>query len=219
MSRSVGFWSLTSACVLIGGTALAQQAGSPFVGFSASRDKPIAFEADRAEVFDADRRAVLSGNVRVRQGESLMATRKLTIHYEGNNSPAQGARPANPVRGGQGQSQNVRYMEMDGGVLVSSKDQHATAERGTFDSRLNVATLIGSVVLTQCQNVIRGERMVADLNTNRVRVEGSAASAGRVSGLLNPQNNSSGSACATPPTVVPHGSPATGTAVPRANRS
>lgn len=160
------------------GPAGAQQAGSPFAGFSANRNAPISFQADRAEVFDQEHRAVLTGNVRVRQGESTLAAQRLVILYEPRGGA--GGRPANPVQSGQGGQQNVRELQMEGGVIVTSRNQQATAERGTFNARQNVATLTGRVVLTQCQNVMTGERLVADLNTNRVRLEG-----GRVSGSLS----------------------------------
>lgn len=179
---------------LTGLPALAQQAGSPFVGFSQNRDQPINFEADRAEVFDNEKKAVLTGNVRIRQGESRLATGRLVILYEDNSAagrPAQGRPASVPGASGQPGQQNVRRFEMQGGVTVQSKNQNATAERGSFDARRNEAILEGNVVLTQCDNVLRGSRLQADLTANRVRLDGGPSTAGRVSGVLS---NSSGGA-------------------------
>lgn len=174
--------------------ALAQQAGSPFVGFTQNRSEPINFEADRAEVFDNEKKAVLSGNVRIRQGESTLQTARLVIYYEDNSAVgrangAQGrASTTTPRQGGAAAgaasaSQNVRRFEMQGGVIVRSKNQTATAERGSFDARRNEAIMEGNVVLNQCENVLRGGRLHADLTANRVRLD-SAPSGGRVSGIL-----------------------------------
>lgn len=176
------------AAAFIAPAAMAQQAGSPFVGFTQNRSDPIAFEADRAEVFDTEKRAVLSGNVRVQQGESTLQTARLVIFYEDNSSAAAG-RPATttPRQGGAAaapsETQNVRRFEMQGGVIVRSKNQTATAERGSFDARRNEAIMEGNVTLTQCENVLRGARLHADLTANRVRLD-AAPSGGRVSGIL-----------------------------------
>lgn len=173
--------------------AMAQQAGSPFAGFSANRDQPIAFQADQAEVLDQENRAVLTGNVRVQQGESTLATSRLIIIYE---RPAQGAqpqgRPARPIQGDQAARQSVREMRMEGGVIVTSKNQQATAERGVFHATRNMAILEGRVVLTQCQNVLTGDRLVANMNTNQVQITGGSTTQGRVSGVLSPSSQNRG---------------------------
>ena len=130
--------ALATATLAVGllsaGGAAAQQAGSPFVGFTQNRSEPINFEADRAEVFDNEKRAVLSGNVRIQQGESTLQTARLVIFYEGSAAASSG-RPATttPRQGGAAAAsptQNVRRFEMQGGVIVRSKNQTATAERG-----------------------------------------------------------------------------------------
>ncbi|WP_168201589.1 LptA/OstA family protein [Phreatobacter aquaticus] len=205
--------------------ASAQQAGSPFVGFTQNRNEPINFEADRAEVFDNDKKAVLSGNVRIRQGESSLQAARLVIFYEGGGTPggtaagAPAARPATTTArqgapaGAAGGQQNVRRFEMEGGVIVRSKNQTATAERGVFDARRNEAIMEGNVVLTQCENVLRGSRLQADLTANRVRLDGGASTGGRVSGVLSGGPQAAGGAgtsnpdCAGParPAARPRG--------------
>lgn len=185
---------LAQALIVVGlaglpAPATAQQSGSPFVGFTQNRNDPINFEADRAEVFDNERRAVLSGNVRIRQGESTLQTARLVIFYENSGSGQQSRAATTTAREGEGAgaaspTQNVRRFEMQGGVIVTSRNQRATAERGSFDARRNEAIMEGNVVLTQCENVLRGARLHADLTANRVRVD-SAPSGGRVSGLLS----------------------------------
>ena len=38
--------------------------------------------------------------------------------------------------------------------------------------KTNIATMSGSVVMTQCDNVVRGDRLVVDMTTGVSRVEG-----------------------------------------------
>lgn len=209
-----GLAALAAVSVLAAVPAAAQQAGSPFVGFSQNRDQPINFEADRAEVFDNEKRAVLTGNVRIRQGESSMAAARLVIFYEDQAAAGRnGTRPAttaarqSPAGAADSPTQNVRRFEMDGGVIVNSRNQSATAERGSFDARRNEAIMEGRVVLTQCGNVLRGSRLFADLTANRVRLDGGASTGGRVSGVLSPSGQGAPGAnnpeCAAPPARQP----------------
>ena len=60
-------------------------------------------------------------------------------------------------------------------------DRTATGDRVVFDMAKNLVTLAGNVVLTQGNNVVRGDRLVVDLTTKRGRVEG-----GRVQTLITP---------------------------------
>lgn len=164
---------------------LAQSAGSPFAGFSANKGKPINFEADRVDVYDNEHKAILTGNAKIVQGESTLIARKITIYYDDNETTdASGKKKSS--------GQSVSRMEMEGGVIVRSKNQTATSEEGNYEAKANAAILTRNVVLTQCGNVMKGEKMFADLAANRVRMDAGqrTSSTGRVSGLLNSQGGS-----------------------------
>ena len=45
------------------------------------------------------------------------------------------------------------------------KDQTATGDNGVFDMRANTVTLLGNVVISQGQNVVRGDRLTVDMTT------------------------------------------------------
>jgi lipopolysaccharide export system protein LptA len=64
--------------------------------------------------------------------------------------------------------------------VVVQKDQTVTGETAIFDTRANLITMAGGVVLTQCKNVLRGERLLVDMTTGVSRVEG-----GKVQGLFD----------------------------------
>ena len=87
---------------------------------------------------------------------------------------------AQPGPGGQRQ---ISRLEAKGGVTVNQKDQTATGNNGVYDMKTNTVTLIGNVVVTQGENVVRGERLVVDLASGVSRVEG-----GRVQGLFLPHS-------------------------------
>jgi lipopolysaccharide export system protein LptA len=50
-----------------------------------------------------------------------------------------------------------------------------------FDTKTNLITMLGGVVLTQCKNVLRGDRLLVDMTTGVSRVE---SDSGKVQGLF-----------------------------------
>ena len=70
--------------------------------------------------------------------------------------------------------------------MVTQKEQTATGEIGIFDMKTNTVTLTGNVVMTQGQNVLRGDRLVVDLTSGVSRVESGKNGHGRVQGLFLP---------------------------------
>jgi lipopolysaccharide export system protein LptA len=90
---------------------------------------------------------------------------------------------------------------------VTQKDQTATGDLGVFDMKANTVTLTGNpVVMTQGQNVLRGEKLVVDLTSGVSRVESNKGGQGRVQGLFQPGSaglEKPGSSGAQAPRPVP----------------
>src|SRR4029078_4535782 len=77
-----------------GGAAWAQDFGAAFSDFDTGSDNPIQIEADRLEVHDPQKRAIYSGHVRVRQGETILEAPELRVFYSGPGPAAAGASAA-----------------------------------------------------------------------------------------------------------------------------
>jgi lipopolysaccharide export system protein LptA len=181
--------------VMIAGEAGAQSAvqGVPnaMQGFSQNRDQPIQIEAGTLEMRDKKKEATFSGNVKVVQGDTTMTSSKLVVYYE--SATASGAAPAAgskaaaksaPIQSatpGPGGSSSIRRLEAKGSVVVTQKDQIVTGETAVFDTKANLVTMLGGVVLTQGKNVLRGDRLIVDMTTGVSRVE---SESGRVQGLF-----------------------------------
>ncbi|MCF1504962.1 organic solvent tolerance protein OstA [Afifella sp. H1R] len=186
---------LAALCVLpLAATAQAQDFGETFSGFSSSSNDPILVEADRLEVRDNDKVAIYSGNVKVRQAETVLETAKLTVHYSGNPSESLngGGNGANKGEsGGNGgkaasnasatPGSSITRIEAEGGVLVTSDNRTATGDRADFEMATDMVTLYGNVVLTEDDNVLRGEKLVVNLKTKQAQMQG-----GRVQTILAP---------------------------------
>jgi lipopolysaccharide export system protein LptA len=138
---------------------------------------PVDFTADRMELQDRADRAILSGNVEIRQGDLTLNAARLTVAYAG----------------GGGSSPDIDRIDASGGVLVRSPSETARGDFAVYDLNRRLITMVGGVQLTQGGNRLNGGRLVIDLNTGRAVVDGNAAggtsgsgatqsSGGRVSG-------------------------------------
>ena len=172
-------------------------------GFSQNRDQPIQIEAASLEMRDKKKEATFSGNVKVVQGDTTMTSKALVVFYDSSHGlRAARRRPmpkpakirADAVRDpGPGGSSSIRRLEAKGSVVVTQKDQVVTGETAVFDTKANLITMLGGVVLTQCKNVLRGDRLLVDMTTGVSRVE---SDSGRVQGLFHPVGQGCGSAIA-----------------------
>ena len=177
-------------------------------GFQQNRGQPVKIEAARLEVRDKDKVATFSGNVKVVQGDTTMHCKVLVVFYEkkdeAQGAPA-GAQPGAPMPAaapGPAGSSQISRLEAKGNVVVTQKDQTATGDTGLFDMKSNTVTMTGNVLVSQGQNVLRGEKLVVDLTTGVSRVD---AGGGLVRALLNqgpPQPNAQQG---TPPSNAPQG--------------
>ena len=129
-------------------------------------------QAAKLEVRDKQQIATFSGDVRVKQGDTDMRCRILKVYYERDKDD--GKTKANTVKAatpGPGGEQKIKRLEAIGNVVVTQKDQTATGKLGIFDMKSNTVTLTGDVVMTQGQNVLRGDKLVVNLTSGVSRVE------------------------------------------------
>jgi lipopolysaccharide export system protein LptA len=74
---------------------------------------------------------------------------------------------------------------------VTQKDQTVTGETAVFDTKTNLITMRGGVILTQCKNVLRGDRLFVDMTTGVSRVESDSQ---KVQALITQSGQDCGSA-------------------------
>ena len=157
-------------------------------GFSQNRDQPIQIEAASLEMRDKKKEATFSGSVKVIQGDTTMTSKTLVVFYDSTPAAAPpvakaDAKPA-PMQSttpGPGGSSSIRRLEAKGNVVVTQKDQVVTGETAVFDTKTNLITMLGGIVLTQGKNVLRGDRLLVDMTTGVSRVE---SDSGKVQGLF-----------------------------------
>lgn len=138
-----------------------------------SSKEPISIEADKLDYFDKEQKAIYSGHVIAKQGETILRCSALTILLD-KGAPGADA-------GGPAQSSQIKQMDAAGPVVVNQKDQIGTGDRGMFNKAENKLHLIGHVSLSQGKNVQTGDELVYDLASGQATVKG-----GRVKGYFVP---------------------------------
>lgn len=214
-SRSLAAAAFTIALIASGDAgAQGAMSGVPnaMQGFSQNRDQPIQIEAASLEMRDKKKEATFAGNVKVVQGDTTMTSKTLVVFYDSGSAPgappaAKGSKSAamKSATPGPGGSSSVRRLEARGSVVVTQKDQVVTGETAVFDTRANLITMMGGVVLTQCRNVLRGDRLKVDMTTGVSRVE---SDSGKVQVMIDQSSQgcgpgSGGSKPAAIPSLIP----------------
>ena len=128
---------------------------------------PIDFGADHIELQDQANRAILYGNVSVRQAEMTLTAARMTVSYTGQ-----------VVDG----SPQVSRLDASGGVTVTRPDQSASSQYAVYDLKRRQILMIGSVTLIQGGNPINGGRLRIDLDTGKAYLDGGAAVGGNAPG-------------------------------------
>jgi lipopolysaccharide export system protein LptA len=186
--RAAGLVVLAAACLVAAAPAVAQPSGgkdrqavsaqSPnsigdaFKGFGSNSKDPIQIEADSLEVRDRDNMAVFTGNVVVRQKDTVLKSQLLRVFYEPGAGPGAAPAPGSSTP----PAQQIRRYEAEGKVLIAQGDQTVSGETGWFDMRSSKAQINTNVVLTQGKNVGTGGRIDVDLRTGQYVLSSPAGS-------------------------------------------
>jgi lipopolysaccharide export system protein LptA len=178
----------------------AKKKGTPFAGFGSNSKEPIKIDANKLEVFDKENRAVYSGDVVLVQGQTTLRSTTMTVYYIStkNNGETKGGpdvKTSGAAKAGPGQN-SIRKIDFTGPVSILSGTQSAISKFMTYDALVETVTLTGSVVISDCENVQRGERAVYDIKTGKATVD--AGAKGRVQGIFTPGSDDkkkSGNGC------------------------
>jgi lipopolysaccharide export system protein LptA len=134
-------------------------------------DAPVDVAADRIEVQDRADRAILSGNVVVRQGDLTLTAARISDGEAGGGGP------------------QLRRIDATGGVVVRSPAETARGDIGIYDLERRIITLIGGVSLVQKDAKVNGGRLTIDLDSGRAVMDGGGppgltSQGGRVTGTF-----------------------------------
>ena len=138
------------------GSAQKPAKGSRDAPFSGS-NKPIDISADRLEIFDKDKLATFSGNVKADQDGLNLTSDHLQIRYEGDANATLGS----------SQTAITTIEARDNVAMTSPDKRRATSDRLVLDNQTREVTLEGNVTLYQGDNRLQGHKLLVNLNTRR----------------------------------------------------
>ena len=171
----------------------AQTLTNSFGGLSQSSKDPIDIESDVLVVHDQQKYATFKGSVKAVQGTTTLRADQLDVHYVGGGDKlaiGKGTAEALPDQGDQATTPapppptaaeaKITKIEAKGNVIINSdQDQTTTSDWALYDVPAQMVTVGGNVVLTQGQNVLKGDRLVIDLKTGESRFENPGNTADR----------------------------------------
>jgi len=202
-SRYLRAGSAGLAVALLLATPLkAQTLTNSFGGLSQSSKDPIDIESDVLVVHDQQKYATFKGSVKAVQGTTTLRADLLDVHYVGGGDKlalGKGTAEALPAKAtgddagaaaDDSPEAKITKIEAKGNVIINSdQDQTTTSDWALYDVPAQMVTVGGNVVLTQGQNVLKGDRLVIDLKTGESRFEnpGNTPTGGRIRALFMPK--------------------------------
>lgn len=172
------------------GLAFALAASAAHAQAGLSDKQPVEINSDQLEVLQQDNLAIFTGNVIAVQGTTKINSDKMVVHYRKKDA-APGA-PAAPA-GAMDQS-TVERIDFEGHVLLTTPKETASGDTGIYEVPKKLVYLNTNVVLTQGENILKGETLVHDFNTGKSVInspfhtpQGPQAPAGRVRALFMPE--------------------------------
>jgi len=169
-------------CLALGFAVTVAQAKGPSVLPGGNSKEPISIEANKLDYLDKEQKAIYSGNVVAKQGDSTVRSSLMTIFLDKSGSADPAAAPAAPTDNGQ-----IKRIELGGPVTISSKDQIGTGDEGVYEKASNTFVLTGHVVLTQGKNVQSGDKLTYNLTSGQAIITGGRVKGIFVPGQANPQ--------------------------------
>ncbi len=117
---------------------------------------PIDFDATRIEIQDGSNKAILTGDVVIRQGKLTLKSDTVAIAYSRKGD-------ANP---------EVQRLDARGNVVLLSPSERATGNIGIYDVNNRLITLIGNVTLDRGGSKLQGQRLVINLASGQTSFDG-----------------------------------------------
>ena len=176
---------------------MAQSISETFSTFTSDTSAPIDIESNSLEIHEAKKVAIFEGDVIAIQDGWTLQTARLEVHYKDGEKTKPGteakvtAAKADEKAGktGRGGTQ-ITFLKAVGTVLISTQDgQSSSSEWAQVDMRTQKITVGGDVVLTQGENILKGDKLVINLATGKSRLVNPGDGAnrpGRVRALFIP---------------------------------
>jgi LPS export ABC transporter protein LptC len=150
----------------------------PFGGqFKTDPNSPIKMTSNQLDVDDQAKTAIFSGDVVAEQGDFVMRTPMMVATYTGAAGIADVA-TTNPEAAKAPPAQ-ISRIQAKQKVQVTTKDGRTVdGDWADVDMKANTVTVGGNVVLAQGKSLVRGTKLVIDMNTGESKMESDGVAEG-----------------------------------------
>lgn len=150
--------------VMLALPAFGQGTQIAFGGLKHDSSLPIEITAEKLTVDQADGSATFTGDVLIGQGEMRLSAAKVRVEYlTGEDSTGE-----------------ISKLHASGGVTLVNGAEAAEAAEAVYTVTSGLVVMTGSVILTQGQNALSGDRLTVDLAAGTGQMDG------RVKTILQP---------------------------------
>jgi len=128
--------------------------------------KDVDISADELEANLRKDIVVFVGNVLIRQEDLTLNSDRVTVFYQNVD----------------GEKSSISRIDASGSVKLTTKSESITATWGIYDFIEKIITLGGRVILKREDGEIKGTRLIYNLDSGLITIEGSPKNKGRVEG-------------------------------------
>ena len=150
-------------------------------------DPPIDVTGHRFEWIPRERTVIVTGDAATGDPLAIRGDAQITVQQFrvllSDDGEAEAASPADSTQSGTDFQGDIERIFAEGRVRYRTPDEVATGDDAVYDASLRTITLTGSVVVTRGPNVMRGGKLVIDIDSGRSIME-RAADGDRVRGLF-----------------------------------
>ena len=148
--------------------------GEGMAAFKTDPNAPINIEADELEINDTAKVAIFRGTVRADQGGFIINSSELHAFYKGEAGLADVTRTAEGAEGKKPQTELTRIEAKKNVFITSSEGRTASGDSAEYNAKTSMITMGGDVVLTQGENMVRGSRLLIDMNSGETKIDTAA---------------------------------------------
>lgn len=135
---------------------------------SFGNEGPIDVKAERATYRGA--KTVLSGDVRVKQKDATILADQMDLHRAETETQIDGQEGTFSRLG------NINRIVAIGNFKYITPENRVTGDKGVYERDKEIITVTGNARFVQNNgNIVTGNKMIYDLNTNQARVDGSCS--------------------------------------------
>lgn len=166
-------FSVFSAILLLAGSVNAQ---------TTSATDPVHIEADRMVSKQKENAVIFMGNVAASQGELTIHADEMTVSHQKNKENLTRSRSSQQEE----VNPQIKKLHAVGNVKIVTKGLVATGNDMVFFADKRKVVITGNTKVWQDNNLVTGEKIELDLNTDTTIIEPDTKSGGRVKAFFYP---------------------------------